>query len=190
MIYLKNEIKEILDNLKDKNNYIEDYGYKYKRLSLEDTKILLYIIKENERLKQNQVKTLNRIKDFINCSKCEITEGNYCDTKHSQYWKMFKEFAEELRDKIKGININDYVYISKLREQELLNQEEQLDNLYKTFILDTKDELQEENEKLNNIIYKLKKKIEKQKHKMFKSHNKIALYILLDLEKTIEGGLK
>jgi cell division protein FtsB len=83
---------------------------------------------ENERLKQNQVKALNRIRDFINSSKCEITEGSYSNDKHSQYWSMFKRFAEELQDKIKGIDTKDYVYIPKWREQELLNQEEQLED--------------------------------------------------------------
>ena len=52
---MKDEIKEILDYLKDKDDYIEDYGYEYKRISLEDTKVLLDYItnlqKENEKLK-------------------------------------------------------------------------------------------------------------------------------------------
>ena len=51
---MNNEIKEILNNLKDKCKYIEDYGYQYKRLSLEDTELLLDYItnlqQENERL--------------------------------------------------------------------------------------------------------------------------------------------
>ena len=41
---MNDEIKEILDDLKDKCKYIEDYGYQYKRLSLEDTEILLNYI--------------------------------------------------------------------------------------------------------------------------------------------------
>ena len=81
---------------------------------------------ENKRLKQNQVKVLNRIRDFIHSSKCEIVEGYYCDDKHSQYWEMFKQFAEELQDKIKGLDTKYYVYIPKWREQELLSKEEQL----------------------------------------------------------------
>lgn len=88
---------------------------------------------ENEKLKNNQVKVLNRIRDFINSSKCEIMEGSYCNDKHSQYWEMFKEFAEELQDKIKGLDTKDYVYIPKWREEELLNQEEQLE-VYKSCI--------------------------------------------------------
>ena len=128
------EIKEILDYLQDKDNYIEELGVAYKRIYINngDLNLLLDYItnlqQENERLKQNQVKVLNRIRDFINSSKCEITEGSYCDDKHSQYWKMFKQFAEELQDKIKGLDTKYYVYIPKWREQELLNQEEQLED--------------------------------------------------------------
>lgn len=103
-------------------NYLQHIEDLYNQL-LKDYDELL---QENERLKQNQVKVLNRIRDFIHSSKCEITEGSYCDNKHSQYWTMFKEFAEELQDKIKGFDTKDYVYILKWREQELLSQEEQL----------------------------------------------------------------
>ena len=48
------EIKEILNELSDKCKYIEDYGYQYKRISLEDIELLLDYItnlqQENERL--------------------------------------------------------------------------------------------------------------------------------------------
>ena len=48
---MEDEIKEILDFLKDKDDYIEEYGYEYKRISLEDTKILLdYITNLQEEL--------------------------------------------------------------------------------------------------------------------------------------------
>ena len=119
-------MKEILEDLfKDKNVngfIISDELYQ----NLKD--YITNLQEENKRLKQNQVKALNSIKDFIKSSKCEITEGYYSNDKHSQYWKMFKRFAEELQDKIKGIDTKDYVYIPKWREQELLNQEEQLDD--------------------------------------------------------------
>lgn len=136
---MNNEIKEIVNyfikyaNIEDsiKISKLEDYITNLQQ-AVKDTKDtaddMLYELKqENERLKDNQVRTLNRIRDFINLSKCEITEGSYSNDKHSQYWSMFKRFAEELQDKIKGIDIKDYVYIPKWREQELLNQEEQLE---------------------------------------------------------------
>lgn len=52
---MNNEIKEILDWLKDEDIYLEDHGYQYKRISLKDTKILLDYItnlqQENEKKK-------------------------------------------------------------------------------------------------------------------------------------------
>ena len=57
---MKNEIKEILEYLKDKNDYIEDFGIKYKRIHIDngDLKILLDYItsleQENERLKDSK----------------------------------------------------------------------------------------------------------------------------------------
>lgn len=52
---MNNEIKEILDWLKDEDIYIEDYGYQYKRVSLKETKQLFNYItnlqQENHDLK-------------------------------------------------------------------------------------------------------------------------------------------
>ena len=148
------EIKEILDNIKEDINgkfeweYIDGYY-------VEQIKPLLDYItnlqQENKRLNQNQVKVLNRIRDFIYSSKCEITEGSYCDDKHSQYWKMFKKFAEEVQDKIKGLDIEDYVYIPKWREQELLSQEEQLED-YKSRCEEAIPMLKKLNIKLKDIL--------------------------------------
>ena len=51
---MNNEIKEILENLRNKDNYIEEYGYDYKRISIQDVSILLDYIanlqQENEKL--------------------------------------------------------------------------------------------------------------------------------------------
>lgn len=82
---------------------------------------------ENEKLKRIQVNILNRIKDFINLSKCEAVEGNYSTDNHSRYWNLFRKFAEELKDKIKGVETEEYVYIPKWREEELLNLEDRID---------------------------------------------------------------
>lgn len=57
---MSNEIKEILDDLKDKCKYIEDYGYQYKRLSLEDTEILLDYITNLQQENKNQAKRNSR----------------------------------------------------------------------------------------------------------------------------------
>ena len=53
---MNNVIKEILEELKDEDNYIEDYGFRYKRIALDDVWHLLDYItnlqEENERLKE------------------------------------------------------------------------------------------------------------------------------------------
>ena len=49
------EIKEVLEDLRNKDNYIEDYGYDYKIISIRDVSILLDYItnlqEENETFK-------------------------------------------------------------------------------------------------------------------------------------------
>ena len=100
------------------------------RLNNYSAKILLNYItnlqKENEDLKDNQVRALNKIKDYINASKCETLEGNYSNDEHSQYWILFNKQLKEIQKLIKGVNINQYVNIPKYREKELLNKEEKL----------------------------------------------------------------
>ena len=50
---MNDEIKEILDWLKDEDIYIEDYGYQYKRISLRETKLLLdYITNLQQKIEQ------------------------------------------------------------------------------------------------------------------------------------------
>lgn len=121
-------VKEILDIKKDCD---------YKKLSIDEITILEKYItnlqKENERLKarnkrleNNQVKTLNKIRDYISMAKCEIMEGYYSNDKHSQYWSMFKEFAERLNKYLKNIIPDEYVAITKAREKELLDKEFEL----------------------------------------------------------------
>ena len=62
---MNDEIKEILDYLRDKDNYIEEFWYQYKRVSLgECSQLLDYITnlqKENERLQT----TANNCKEVI-----------------------------------------------------------------------------------------------------------------------------
>jgi len=60
---MNDEIKEILDYLKDENDYIEDFGISYKRIHIDngDLKILLSYInnlqQENEKLKAQLTNT-------------------------------------------------------------------------------------------------------------------------------------
>ena len=122
------EIKGILYKLRSDEYYEEHYQqsvYYEKDLN----KLENYITnlqKENEDLKDNQVRALNKIKDYINASKCETLEGNYSNDEHSQYWILFNKQLKEIQKLIKGVNINQYVNIPKYREKELLNKEEKL----------------------------------------------------------------
>ena len=81
------------------------------------------------KLYQRQVKALNHIKDYIVMANDEIIEGYYSNDKHSEYWKMFKDFAERIRKDLKGIENEEYCYIPKWREEELLVKEEKLEKL-------------------------------------------------------------
>ena len=50
------------------------------------------------------------------------------------------------------------------------------------------DTLQQENSQLKERIDKTTECIEKQKTKMYKNRNKIALFVLMKLEKILKGG--
>ena len=65
---MNNEIKEILDFLKDKDDYIEEYGYEYKRISLEDTKILLDYITNLQDYKSRCEKAIEYIEKSMDNS--------------------------------------------------------------------------------------------------------------------------
>lgn len=146
---MNKEIKEILDYLKDENEYYneeEQVTLNYGELVVEKEdidKLLNYITnlqEENQKLKSNQVKTFNKIKDHINGCNCEISEGHYSNDDHSNYWKTFKEILEDIKNNLKKYDNNDYVYIPAWREKELLK-------------------IEEENEKLNKVIEDIDKYI-------------------------------
>ncbi len=130
------EIKEILDKLKIKNDRYSHHlkyntSYENKDEDYEAHLLLNYITnlqKENEKLKDNQVRALNKIKDYISAGKCETLEGNYSNDEHSQYWNLFNKQLKEIKKLIKGVNINQYINIPKYREKELLNKEEKLED--------------------------------------------------------------
>lgn len=135
------EIKEILDKFSNRKQVtllqaireLKEQDVKHACVTTEENinKLLNYITnlqKENEKLKDNQVRALNKIKDCISASKCEILEGNYSNDKHSQYWNLFNKQLKEIQKLIKGVNINQYINIPKYREKELLNKEEKLED--------------------------------------------------------------
>lgn len=73
---MKDEINEILEWLSDKDIYLEDNGYLYKRISLGETNLLLdYITNlqdENNHLKQNKERTLEYIENNRIREKCIV----------------------------------------------------------------------------------------------------------------------
>lgn len=145
MVKMNEEIKEILDIIECWKNgdYVLAYSFNYDKASNQNNKILNYITnlqEENQKLKSNQVKTFNKIKDHINGCNCEISEGHYSNDNHSNYWKMFKEILEDIKNNLKKYDNNGYVYIPAWREKELLR-------------------IEEENEKLNKVIEDIDKYI-------------------------------
>ena len=148
---MNEEIKEILNGLSKKASIYKmqiNEGMSFNTDEYEANELLNYITnlqEENQKLKSKQVKTFNKIKDHIKACKCEITEGNYCDDKHSNYWQLFKEILEDIKIDLK--ENDDYVYIPKWREKELLEIEQENQKLVKVI-----DEL------LNYIIKKLEEK--------------------------------
>lgn len=78
---------------------------------------------ENKQLKDNRVRAMNKIRDFIDNANCEIKESKYSNDKHGLYWELFRKDLTNIQKLIKGINIDEYVNIPKYREKELLNLE-------------------------------------------------------------------
>jgi len=135
--------KNIL-NIKDR--FTDIHSYMGLKLSLEPLeKDISFIIRttneltydelqqENKQLKENQVRALNKIRDFINNANCEIREGRYSNDKHGLYWELFRKDLINIQELIKGINADEYVNIPKYREEELLNLEDNWNKL-KNFI--------------------------------------------------------
>ena len=84
---------------------------------------------ENKQLKDNQVRAMNKIRDFINDANCEIKESKYSNDKHGLYWELFRKDLTNIQKLIKGINTDEYVNIPKYREKELLNLEDNWNKL-------------------------------------------------------------
>lgn len=88
---MNDEIKEVIEWLEDEDIYVEDYGYKYKRISLRETKILLDCItnlqKQLEEYQKALDETMNEKIDLqqkynYNVTKYEELLEKYFNTKH------------------------------------------------------------------------------------------------------------
>lgn len=84
---------------------------------------------ENKKLKDNQIRAMNKIRDFIDAANCEIKESKYSNDKHGLYWELFRKDLTNIQKLIKGINTDEYVNIPKYREKELLNLEDNWNKL-------------------------------------------------------------
>lgn len=99
------------------------------KLSLDDLEYVKKLQQENKQLKDNQVRAMNKIRDFINNANCEIKESKYSNDKHGLYWELFRKDLTNIQKLIKGINTDEYVNIPKYREKELLNLEDNWNKL-------------------------------------------------------------
>ena len=101
---------------------------------------------ENKQLKDNQVRAMNKIRDFIDNANCEIKESKYSNDKHGLYWELFRKDLTTIQKLIKGINTNEYVNIPKWREKELLNLEDNWNKL-KEYMTDAEQIYKESDDK-------------------------------------------
>lgn len=109
---LQQENQHLKEELEEYKNPIKYFKYANKNVT-----------DENKQLKDNQVRALNKIRDFIDDANCEIRESGYSNDKHGLYWELFRKDLTNIQKLIKGINIDEYVNIPKYREEELLNLE-------------------------------------------------------------------
>lgn len=116
------ELKEELGN---------NYDFKLYEMGISALKEIENLQQENKQLKDNQVRALNKIRDFINNANCELQESKYSNDNHGLYWELFKKNLTNIQKLIKGINNDEYVTIPKYREKELLNLEDNWDKLKK-----------------------------------------------------------
>lgn len=104
-----------IDKLQQENKHLDGVNCKLRR--------------KIGQLEDNQVRALNKIRDFINNANCELQESKYSNDNHGLYWELFRKDLTNIQKLIKGINTDEYVTIPKYREKELLNLEDNWNNL-------------------------------------------------------------
>ena len=114
------ELKEELGN---------NYDFKLYEMEISALKEIENLQQENKQLKDNQVRAMNKIRDFIDDANCEIKESKYSNDKHGLYWELFRKDLTNIQKLIKGINTDEYINIPKYREKELLNLEDNWNKL-------------------------------------------------------------
>ena len=97
---MNDEAKEIIEYLKDEHIYVEDFGYSYKRLSLDENKVLLdYITNLQEEIKEWEY--IQDIQDQREYHKKYLEERRkeQPNLLYPDYDEIYKRFFE-LRDRI------------------------------------------------------------------------------------------
>ena len=106
-----------------------NYDFKLYEMGISALKEIENLQQENKQLKDNQVRAMNKIRDFIDDANCEIKESKYSNDKHGLYWELFRKDLTNIQKLIKGINTDEYINIPKYREKELLNLEDNWNKL-------------------------------------------------------------
>ena len=106
-----------------------NYDFKLYEMGISALKEIENLQQENKQLKDNQVRAMNKIRDFIDDANCEIKESKYSNDKHGLYWELFRKNLTNIQKLIKGINTDEYINIPKYREKELLNLEDNWNKL-------------------------------------------------------------
>ncbi len=129
---MSERIKEILDELKNEDNYIEDYGFRYKRIALDDIWYLLDYItnlqEENKEIKNTIDFIDNKYKNTINYNEKLI--------EYNQDYKSRCEKAIEYINKNKHLSMfadcrepeEDWNYDLEINPRDLLNILQGVDN--------------------------------------------------------------
>lgn len=95
------EIEELLNELKDEDNYIEEYGFRYKRIALDDWWLLLSYIEQLEKENETLGEIVN-IKDEqlkeMQMQKTDYTAVNILEAKIEQLENKYNKALEILSD--------------------------------------------------------------------------------------------
>ena len=96
---MANEVKEIIKYLENPNFYLEDFGFSYKRISLDETNILLNYITNLQKENTQLNKIIDGLEKYI---KAMIKEDKKYSDIASRYgvlnWKYILDKLKELKE--------------------------------------------------------------------------------------------
>ena len=174
---MKDEIKEILDKLKDKNNYISH-------------SMILLSIKETTTLYDYITNLQKKVEQYENPDDLTLITM-YCDLKAKDKIKQLQEENDYLKDIVSNTELSDEIKkADKWSKRELYKINYQR--------LQVNGRLREENERLNDIINELEKELKEgsfdvyfcstSSQKTFKSNEIIIKAMILDKLKELKGS--